>query len=202
MWPNPTRMTDEVLEAELNQVEAKIADADANGSKIGQLQARLFRLKSEKAFRQSKMEEPTIGNPADEISQREKRRILAEDRQVRSTYLQHAESAVDEDRGGRYAATGSSPRVIGASPISYPQQPTNSPWHHDPVGDEPSLGYSVEDHDAVGERHERAGSAVPVEPTNRMDTADGGSPAAEELDRHVITPPVAGPTSKGFRRRM
>jgi hypothetical protein len=132
-----------------------------------------------------------------ESSQSDRRKTLENDREVRaSTYLQQAQANVDEDRGGRYAATGSSPRVTGASPISYPQQPSNSPWHHDPVGDEPPLGYSVEDHDAVGERHERAGSAVPVEPTNRMDTA--GTAAAAPALSHVVTGAVAVKS----RRRM
>src|SRR6516164_3766724 len=140
-----------------------------------------------------------IGNPAAEISQREKRRILAENRQVRaSTYLQQAQANIDEDRGGRYAAIEKPATVVGTGPgsISYPQQPSNSPWANDPIGLEPPLGFSVEDHDPVGELYERGASAAPVEPTNRMDTAGVGGPAAEELDRHVITPPVAGPTSR------
>jgi hypothetical protein len=194
---NPTAMTTEELADELRQAEAMAKEFGGNW----QAEQRLFRLRAEIAFRSE--EEPTmIGNPVDEISQREKRRILAEDRQVRSTYMSHAESSIDDDRGGRFAAIEKSATIVGAARISYPQQPAGSPWANDPIGLEPLLGFSVEDHDPVGERHEwDAGSAVPVEPTNRMDTADGG-PAAEELDRHVITPPVAGPTSKGFRRRM
>jgi hypothetical protein len=109
-----------------------------------------------------------IGNPADEISQREKRRILAEDRQVRSTYLHHAESSVDDDRGGRFAAIEKSATVVGASQISYPTQPATSPWARDVVGDEPPLGYSVDAIEPVGEKHELGdastgrGSASPV----------------------------------------
>jgi hypothetical protein len=194
---NPTAMTTEELADELRKAEAMARKLGGNW----QAEQRLFRLRAEIAFRSE--EEPTmIANPADEISQREKRRILAEDRQVRTTYLQHAESSVDDDRGGRFAAIEKSATVVGAAPISYPQQPATSPWARDVIGDEPPLGYSVEDHDPVGELHEREGSAAPVEPTNRMDTADEG-PAAEELDRHVITTPLAGPTSRrGFRRRM
>jgi hypothetical protein len=37
-------------------------------------------------------------------------------------------------------------RVVGASALPvYPPQPPNSPWAWDPVGDEPPLGYSVDD---------------------------------------------------------
>jgi hypothetical protein len=37
-------------------------------------------------------------------------------------------------------------RVVGATPVpSYPPQPANSPWSSDPVGDEPPLGYSIDD---------------------------------------------------------
>ena len=70
-------------------------------------------------------------SPADEISQREKRRILVEESRLR-TYHGQAQASIDEDRGGRFAYSGSSTTVTGASPISYPAQPAHSPWHHDP----------------------------------------------------------------------
>jgi hypothetical protein len=180
---NPSLMDDKELADELSLAEVMARKLGGNW----EAEARLFRLRAEIAFR-SEEDETMIGNPADEISQREKRRILAEDRQVRSTYLHHAESSVDDDRGGRFVAIEKSATVVGASQISYPTQPATSPWARDVVGDEPPLGYSVEDHDAVGERHERAGSAVPVEPTNRMDTADA---AAAPALSHVVTGAVA-----------
>lgn len=187
---NPTAMTTEELADELSQAEVMARKLGGNW----QAEQRLFRLRAEIAFRSE--EEPTmIGNPADEISQSEKRRILAEDRQVRSTYMSHAESSIDDDRGGRFAAIEKSATIVGASQISYPQQPEGSPWARDVIGDEPPLGYSVEDHDAVGERHERGASAAPVEPTNRMDTA--GTAAAPALS-HVVTGAVAVKS----RRRM
>jgi hypothetical protein len=195
MWPDPTRMTDEALDAELTEIAAKIADADANGSKIGELQSRLFRLRAEMAFRRGKGDEMADFPFNNDASQAERKRVLENDRKV-SSYMAHATANVDEDRGGRYAATGSSPTVTGATPISYPTQPSHSPWHHDPISDEPPLGYSVEDHDAVGEQHERAGSAVPVEPTNRMDTA--GTAAAAPALSHVVT----GVAAVKSRRRM
>jgi hypothetical protein len=107
--------------------------------------------------------EPMIGNPADEISQSEKRRILAEDRKARSTYFQHAQSVIDEDRGGRFSAVGSSPKVVGTSSISYPQQPEGSPWRCDPVPPEMPLGYSVNEQEPVGDIHERTSTASAVE---------------------------------------
>jgi hypothetical protein len=181
---NPTAMTTEELADELRKAEAMAKEFGGNW----QAEQRLFRLRSEIAFRRSqdKEDETMIGNPADEISQREKRRILRE----ASSYMAHAAANIDEDRGGRYAATGSSPRVIGASPISYPQQPSNSPWHHDPVPMEEPLGFSVEDHDPVGERHELARDAADTPSTagevgHHMDVADGEGAAATN------EPPVA-----------
>jgi hypothetical protein len=77
---------------------------------------------------QMKEDEPMIGNPADEISQSEKRRILAEDRKARSTYFQHAQSVIDEDRGGRFSAVGSSPAVK-----DWPgDRPKQEQWHDIP----------------------------------------------------------------------
>jgi hypothetical protein len=96
-----------------------------------------------------------MNNPADEISQREKRRILAEDRKVRSTYFQHAQSHPDLEMGGRFKKLIPS-TVVGSSPISsVPQQSLGSPWHSDPVGTEPPLGIDVNAQDPVGVPHER-----------------------------------------------
>jgi hypothetical protein len=55
--------------------------------------------------------------------------------------------------GGRWAME-SKTKVVGSSPIAYPRQPETSPWGSDLVGPEPSLGYSIEEHPAVGEPHE------------------------------------------------
>jgi hypothetical protein len=189
MWPNPTRMTDSALEAELNQVAAKIADADANGWKVGELEARQFRLNAEIAFRRGKEANVADFPFNNDASQAERKRVIENDRKV-STFMAHAAANIDEDRGGRYAAVGSSPRVTGASPISYPQQPSNSPWRHDPVPMEEPLGFSVEDHDPVGEPHELARDAADTpsiagEFGHHMDVADGEGAAATN------EPPVA-----------
>jgi hypothetical protein len=92
-------------------------------------------------------------NPADMISQAEKRRILAEERRL-STYRAHAEANADLELGGRFAKV-TTTTVTGASPISYPRQPADSPANQAAlVGDERPLGYSVNDQECVGEFHE------------------------------------------------
>lgn len=122
--------------------------------------------------------------PSDEVSQAERRRIMTEERRMR-TYHGQATAGIEDDRGGRYAASGSSPTVTGSSPIRYPAQPAHSPWHHDPIGTEPPLGYSVEAQEPVGEVFERSPPSAPV---------DGG----EVDDRATATSPVI--RSKLIRR--
>jgi len=91
-----------------------------------------------------------MSNPADEISQAERRRIMAEERRGR-TYFGQARHA-DDALGGRSAKVHST-TVVGSSPISYPQPPATSFWHHDPCGQEPfingrsegtTLGYEID----------------------------------------------------------
>jgi hypothetical protein len=136
------------------------------------------------------MVNPEMSNPADLISQKEKREVLRNDRLARNTYFQHATSSIDDDRGGRYAATEKPATVVGASPVVYPAQPPNSPWRCDPVPPEMPLGYSVEDHEVVGEKHEIEASS--------NGTVEVEDPPAKGLS-HVITD--AG-GSKKFRRRI
>jgi hypothetical protein len=95
-----------------------------------------------------------MNNPADEISQAERRRILAEDRKAR-TYFSEAQASLDDNRGGRFAVTRPT-TVIGSSPIQYPRLPGTAPANQAAlVGDEPTLGFSVNDIEPVGEIHER-----------------------------------------------
>ena len=82
-------------------------------------------------------------NSADDIPQSERGRLMAEQRRLR-TYRGHAQANLDEDRGGRFAFSGSPKTVTGSSPISYPAQPTHSPWHSNPYPEEPPLGFSVD----------------------------------------------------------
>jgi hypothetical protein len=92
-------------------------------------------------------------NNADEISQAERRRIMADERRGR-TYHGVAASSVDDEKGGRYAASGSKQAIVGNSSIAYPAQPPGSPWRCDECPPEPPLGYSVDAMEAVGEPHE------------------------------------------------
>ena len=110
-------------------------------------------------------------NNADEISQAEKRRIMAEERRMR-TYHGHAQANIDEDRGGRYGAVGSSTTVVGSNPISYPRQPAGSPWAKDECPPEPPLGFSVDAMEPVGEPHQRTASATSSPVTARAQAGD------------------------------
>jgi hypothetical protein len=95
-----------------------------------------------------------------DITQKERREILENDRKVKGTYMSIAEAAADELAGGRFAQTANKQRVIGTGPIVYPAQPENSPWRCDPCGIEPPLGFSVNDQPAVGEPHEVRASST------------------------------------------
>lgn len=93
----------------------------------------------------------------EEISQAERRRILAEDRM--STYHALAQSSIDDERGGRYAAASRPATFVGAGPVSYPKLPEDSPSNQlAKMPDEPSLGYSVDDQDPIGEAFEQEAS--------------------------------------------
>jgi hypothetical protein len=95
--------------------------------------------------------EVRVMNNADEISQAERRLIMADERRGR-TYNGHALD--DElDLGGRFAKVNTT-TVVGAGPVSYPQQPQGSPWHSDACPPEPALGFSVDEIEPVGEVHE------------------------------------------------
>jgi hypothetical protein len=123
-------------------------------------------------------------NNADDISQAERRRIMAEDRRLR-TYAGHAQASLSDEVGGRFSVQGK-PSVVGASPISYPAQPSDSPWHHDPVPDEGPLGYDINYVEPVGEVDEIAASQ------NTPASAD-----RPEEDAGVGGPPIPDGTSGG-----
>lgn len=80
----------------------------------------------------------------------------------------HSRAAVEQtlESGGRFADKVS--LVVGETPaVPYPRFPAGSPSSGDLVGDEPSLGFSVEAMEPTGEAHEVAaslatGSPVPV----------------------------------------
>jgi hypothetical protein len=89
----------------------------------------------------------------DEISQVERRKVMAEELRHK-TYMAHTDTFLDDDRGGRFSVTKPA-TIIGKGPISYPRLPENSPWHTNPLPPEPSLGYSVEDQEPTGEKFEQ-----------------------------------------------
>jgi hypothetical protein len=69
----------------------------------------------------------------------ERQRILREG----STFHQHAQSAANDEAGGRFAAV-SPTTVVGAEPaMKYPQLPSSSPWSgaQPEPGIEPPLGF-------------------------------------------------------------
>jgi hypothetical protein len=120
--------------------------------------------------------------PADEISQAERRRVLANDRKVLATYHAVAQTSIDDDRGGRFAVR-SPTTVVGTSPVTYPRLPLSSPANQAAMtAQEPPLGYSINDQECVGEPHEREGTPP--------------SPAAVELP----DVDVRGPAKARWRR--
>jgi hypothetical protein len=104
----------------------------------------------------------------DEISQAERRRVLANDRKVAeerklSTLLDHANASADDLAGGRFAAI-TKTTVTGSSPISYPRLPADSPSNQAMmVPDEAPLGFDINAMDPVGEPHERGDAAATEE---------------------------------------
>jgi hypothetical protein len=117
----------------------------------------------------------------DEISQSERRRVLANDRKVLSTYHAVAQGSIDDDRGGRFAVQKPT-TVTGTGPISYPRLPSDSPSNQLAMtGQEMPLGYDINSMDCVGEFHERGDAAAPkVEvagidggPTHEIGTGSG-----------------------------
>ena len=116
-------------------------------------------------------------NAADEISQAERRRIMAEERRLR-TYHGVAASSVDDEKGGRYAGSGSKQTIVGSSPIVYPKLPANSPWVKDEYPPEPPLGFSIDAQEPVGEKFEVEASTVAASAVEDDPVAQGLSLAA------------------------
>jgi hypothetical protein len=86
---------------------------------------------------------------------------------------QQAQNFADEERQGRFRDMGDVPHVIGSTPIpQYPELPADSPFHHDPVPQEPPLNYPI---DAMPE-HEPSAPALPAEETGGAEApSDPGS---------------------------
>jgi hypothetical protein len=56
-WTDPATMADSEIEAELGEVAVKLSEARACGGKIGELEARRWRLRAEQAFRHGARDE-------------------------------------------------------------------------------------------------------------------------------------------------
>jgi hypothetical protein len=111
-----------------------------------------------------------------EISQEEKRRVLRNDARVRegSTFRDFADSGVGNEgrESGRFKKLDDKPVVHSLPP--------NSPWSgaQNGPGDEPSLGYSIDD---LG--LQKSGAPASPFPVDATDERGGGKP------------PCAAPTS-------
>ena len=51
-WTDPATLTSEQIEAELSEVELKLREALGSEGRIGELEARRWRLRAEQTFRQ------------------------------------------------------------------------------------------------------------------------------------------------------
>jgi hypothetical protein len=118
----------------------------------------------------------------DEPTQAEKRAVLDNDRRV--AYSQVVE-LYNPQPGGRFA--------VSSKPVTeVPRQPAWSPWHHDPVGLEPPLGYSVDEMVAVGTPAEVEASIRQLEAATRP----APSPCSAQR------PPSVSGAASPFRRRV
>jgi hypothetical protein len=94
--------------------------------------------------------------------QSERLSVLRNDAQVRgATFSDFAQADASEVRG-RFTAHERS-TVIGSAPSPATQYPAGPNWTCDPVPPEEPLGYSVEDHEPVGQPHELKASTPSLE---------------------------------------
>jgi hypothetical protein len=98
-----------------------------------------------------------------DITQKQKRETLENDRKIMSNYLDHANSSVNDERGGRWAAASPTRTVIGTAPAVYPRQPETSPANQAALAgsDEPPLGIDVNAIEPTGELWEQEASRSP-----------------------------------------
>ena len=131
-----------------------------------------------------------MNNPADDISQKEKRAVLDNDRKVQGgTYFSHGKAAAEDTLGGRFAVTNRA-QVTGATPYNFPRISESSVWAiPDRVGTEPPLGYAIDELEPTGEIFEQeqsmqttsspAASGDDVAPLSsrppKTDVVDGGA---------------------------
>jgi hypothetical protein len=116
----------------------------------------------------------------DPEGQAERRRVLRNDESVRDqsrnagTYLSHTHSEL----GGRFAVA-EHQTITGVVSPAPPPLPANSPWAGaDPVGDEPSLGYRIDDLNPFSDPESSTGVSAVSPPVATDDPAHaplGGS---------------------------
>ena len=109
-------------------------------------------------------------NNADDIPQSERRRIMAEERRLK-TYMGHAQHTDDDLYGGRFKQV-TTTNVIGSNPINYPQQPTGSPWAKDECPPEPLIDGRGEGN-TLGYEIDRPDTPPPPAATAQAQTDDG-----------------------------
>jgi hypothetical protein len=80
----------------------------------------------------------------------ERKDVLQNDRDLlpKTTFASFAEAFADEDRGGRFKPE-TATHVIGST-AGPPRYPASSPSHQDQTGQEPSLGYSIDEMQPLG----------------------------------------------------
>jgi hypothetical protein len=123
-------------------------------------------------------------NPA---SQDERRQVLRDTllgrRAHKNTYFAHAHS----DEGGRFSAPDQPPRyTVGSEAV--PRYPAGPNWSADPVGPEPSLGFSVENVPPTGEMFEIEKSVLAESP---------GDEGMIQSSSPISGPPSGGEVSSG-----
>jgi hypothetical protein len=138
------------------------------------------------------------GQMNNDATMKEKADVLRNDLRNQGTTLSRFAESEAATSLGRFAAI-SAPTVVGSSQI--PQYPAAF-LQHDPVPTENPLGYSVNEMDTTGERHELRASCL--EP-NFPPSAQSPDPSAVSPDRVLPSPssqvsPLAG-EGLGFSQR-
>jgi hypothetical protein len=107
-----------------------------------------------------------------------------------STFFQHAQASANDEAGGRYARQNSA-TVVGASPISYPQLPAESPWAQ-PWPEGPDVyGVPIDEMEPVGEPFEIERAAEILR--ERGDPIAASSPAAVDCGGTSAAPTAPHP---------
>ena len=140
--------------------------------------------------RMTKEHDETLMMDDRQISQKDKLDVLRNDQRVRDTLHSRAIADIANERSGRFAAV-NKPTVTGMKAATrYPKQPANSPWSGDPVPNEPSLGYVINDMETIGEKFEVEQSLA----SSALASADGAGARSSKR------PPSGRAPTKFWRR--